>query len=48
MAELNAQRKLVSAMLQRLPQGAEACGLDSQLWLTLQKACGLDEAALAH
>ena len=24
MAELNAQRKLVSAMLQRLPQGAEA------------------------
>lgn len=48
MAELNAQRKLVSAMLQRLPQGAEACGLDSQLWLTLQKACGLDEAALAR
>lgn len=46
MAALRARQRLVAGMLHTVAAGAAASGLDEALWLSLQRACGLDEAAL--
>lgn len=43
---LKAQQRLIAGMLKMVATGLDASGLDRELWLSLQKACGLDEAAL--
>lgn len=43
---LKAQQRLVAGMLKTVAAGPAASGLDTTLWLSLQKACGLSEAAL--
>ncbi len=46
MDELRAQQRLLAGMLQTVSAGPEACGLDADLWHSLQTACGLDAGAL--
>ncbi len=45
MAALKAQQRLLAGMLTTTAAGAEASGLDRQLWLSLQQASQLDETA---
>lgn len=45
---LRSQQRLVLGLLKTVVAGHDASGLDKELWLSLQKACGLDEAALKH
>ena len=45
-AALKAQQRLITGTLKTLTSGRDASGLDKDLWLGLQKACGLDETAL--
>lgn len=43
---LKSQQRLIAGMLSTVAAGLDASGLDKELWLSLQKACGLDETAL--
>lgn len=45
-AGLKSQQRLIAGMLKTVAAGLDASGLDKELWLSLQKACGLDETAL--
>ena len=45
-AKLKAQQRLIAGTLKTVAAGHDASKLDKNLWLSLQKACGLDEAAL--
>lgn len=45
-ATLKSQQRLIAGMLKTVAAGHHASGLDKDLWLSLQKACGLDETAL--
>jgi len=45
-ATLKSQQRLIAGMLKTVVSGFESSGLDKGLWLSLQKACGLDETAL--
>lgn len=45
-AGLKARQRHLAGMLRTVRAGEEASGLDRQLWLLLQKACGLSEEAL--
>ena len=45
-AALKAQQRLITGTLKTVAAGHDASRLDKDLWLSLQKACGLDEAAL--
>ncbi len=45
-AALRSQQRLLAGMIRTVAAGPEASGLDKELWLSLQKACGLDEKAL--
>lgn len=47
-AQLKSQQRLITGMLKTVAIGHEISGLDKDLWLSLQKACGLNEAALRH
>ena len=47
-AALKAQQRLIAGTLKTVASGPEASGLDKNLWLNLQKACGFDEAALKN
>lgn len=44
-AALRSQQRLISAMLKTMAGGLDTSGLDRTLWLSLQKASGLDESA---
>jgi DNA-binding transcriptional MerR regulator/SAM-dependent methyltransferase len=46
MAALKSQQRVIAGMLKTVAAGHDASGLDKELWVSLQKACGLDEAAL--
>jgi DNA-binding transcriptional MerR regulator/SAM-dependent methyltransferase len=43
---LKSQQRLIAGMLKKVAAGFDTSGLDQELWLGLQKACGLDETAL--
>jgi DNA-binding transcriptional MerR regulator/SAM-dependent methyltransferase len=43
---LKSQQRLITGMLRTVAAGFDGSGLDKDLWLSLQKACGLDETAL--
>ncbi|MBN1600178.1 MAG: methyltransferase domain-containing protein [Chitinispirillaceae bacterium] len=43
---LKAQQQLIAGVLKTVAAGYEASGLDRKLWISLQKACGLDDSAL--
>ena len=43
---LKSQQRLIAGMIKTVAAGPDVSGLDSELWLGLQKACGLDETAL--
>ena len=43
---LKSQQRLIAGMLRTISSGQESSGLDRTLWLSLQRACGLDETAL--
>ncbi len=43
---LKSQQRLIAGILKTVTDEFNASGLDRELWLGLQKACGLDEAAL--
>jgi DNA-binding transcriptional MerR regulator/SAM-dependent methyltransferase len=45
-ATLKAQQRLIAGVLKKVASGHDISGLDSELWLSLQKACGLDKIAL--
>lgn len=45
-ASLRSQQRVLAAMLRTAAGGLGPSGLDKELWLGLQKACGLDQAAL--
>ncbi|GFO63114.1 MerR family transcriptional regulator [Geomonas paludis] len=45
-AALRSQQRLIAGVLSKAAAGLDASGLDKELWLSLQKVCGLDEAAL--
>jgi DNA-binding transcriptional MerR regulator/SAM-dependent methyltransferase len=45
MAVLRSQQRVIAGML-KAAAGLDAPGLDQSLWLSLQKACGLDKTAL--
>lgn len=45
-AALKSQQRLLAGMLKTVAAGRDASGLDRELWVSLQKACGLDETAL--
>lgn len=45
-AALKSQQRLIAGMLKTVATSPKASGLDKNLWLGLQKACGLHEAAL--
>ncbi len=45
-AELKSQQRLIAGILKTMAAGCDASGLDKDLWLNLQKACGLDDDAL--
>lgn len=47
-AALKSQQRLIAGTLKTVTAKADIPGLDKDLWLSLQKACGLDEAALKH
>jgi len=47
-AALKSQQRLIAGMLKTVATGPKASGLDKDLWLGLQKACGLNEAALKN
>ena len=47
-AALKAQQRLITGTLKTVATGHGASRLDKDLWLSLQKACGLDEAALTR
>jgi len=47
-AALKAQQRLITGTLKTVAAGHNASRLDKDLWLSLQKACGLDETALKH
>lgn len=47
-AELKSQQRLIAGMLKTVTTGYDASGLDKDLWMSLQKACGLDDNALKH
>lgn len=47
-AALRSQQRLISAMLKTIAGGQESSGLDKTLWLSLQKASGLNESARKH
>lgn len=47
-AALKAQQRLITGTLKTVAAGHGASKLDKDLWLSLQKACGLDEAALTR
>ena len=47
-AALKAQQRLITGTLKTVAAGHGASRLDKDLWLSLQKACGLDEAALTR
>lgn len=44
-AALRSQQRLISAMLKTMAGGMDSSGLDKTLWISLQKASGLDESA---
>lgn len=46
LAALRTQQRLIAGMLQAVANGPEASKLDEGLWLDLQEACRLDDAAL--
>lgn len=46
MAALKVQQCVIASMLRTTASGPDAAGLDRTLWLELQRACGLDAAAL--
>ena len=46
LAALKSQQRLVAGMLKTVAAGGAASGLDRELWLSLQKACGVDGDAL--
>jgi len=46
MAALKSQQRVIAGMLKTVAAGCDASGLDKDLWVSLQKACGLDETAL--
>lgn len=43
---LKSQQRLITGTLKAVAAGMDGSGMDRELWLSLQKACGLDEAAL--
>ncbi|HNY10113.1 MAG TPA: MerR family transcriptional regulator [Candidatus Wallbacteria bacterium] len=43
---LKSRQRLIAGILRTISAEGLAPGLDGELWLSLQKACGLDEAAL--
>ena len=45
-AALKAQQRLLAGLLKTVATGVETSGLNQELWLGLQRACGMDEAAL--
>lgn len=45
MLVLKAQQRLIAGMLKTVAAGPYGSGLDRNLWLSLQQACGLDDAA---
>lgn len=45
-AALKSQQRLIAGMIKTVAAGPDASGLDRELWLSLQKASGLDETAL--
>ncbi len=45
-ATLKSQQKLIGGMLKTIAAGADASKLDKDLWMSLQKAAGLDQVAL--
>lgn len=45
-AALKSQQRLITGMIKTVAVGLETSGLDKDLWMSLQKACGLDEMAL--
>ena len=45
-ASLRTQQRVLAGMLRTVAGGVEASGLDKDLWLDLQKACGMDKTAL--
>lgn len=47
-AQLKSQQRVIAGMLKTAAAGLDASGLDKALWVSLQKACGLDETALKH
>ena len=47
-ASLKAQQRLITGTLKTVAAGHDASRLDKMLWLSLQKACGMDEAALTR
>ena len=47
-ALLKSQQRVLAGMLKTVAGGLDAPGLDKALWVSLQKACGLDEKALKH
>ena len=46
MAALRSQQRLITGALRTVAVGQSASGLNRELWASLQKACGLDHAAL--
>lgn len=46
MVALKSQQRLITGILKTVTDDINVSGLDRELWLGLQKACGLDEAAL--
>ncbi|MCG8334649.1 MAG: MerR family transcriptional regulator [Proteobacteria bacterium] len=46
MAALKSQQRLITGILKTVTDEVDASGLDKDLWLSLQRACGLDESAL--
>ena len=47
-ALLKSQQRVLAGMLKTVAGGLDVPGLDKALWVSLQKACGLDEKALKH
>lgn len=47
-AALKSQQRLITGILRTVSTGPESSGLDGELWLNLQKACGIDESALRN
>jgi len=43
---LKAQQRLIAGMIRTTASPPESSGLDAELWTSLRRACGIDEAAL--